>query len=401
MKTNKLNFQTYHPVVYFLIAGSMVISLTSSMSMPFLAIYLGENTKLPISLIGLIIGVGPLAGAIGGFFGGVLSDFFGRTRLMLISLLAFAVVFLGFVYFTHPAALFLLSILRGLAASFFNTISKALMGDLTPADKRFRVFSNRYLASNIGFAIGPMAGVFLGINGSSFPFMITSAVYTGFAVVLFWLFKKSEIRSGQTGEQIAVSEVWKVLRSDAALFYFILGGVLLVTVYGQMSITLSQYLKESIRDGITLFGFLMSLNGITVVIAQYPITRWSEKLSLFHRIVLGSGLLAAGEAGFAVFSGWYGFIGSMVLFTIGEILVVPAEYAQIDEITPNEMRGTYYGAQSFTELGNFMGPWFGGLLLSYFGGPVMFLTMAGISAVSCLFFARGRRAYQIKGKKTP
>lgn len=46
-------------------------------------------------------------------------------------------------------------------------------------------------------------------------------------------------------------------------------------------------------------------------------------------------------------------IAAMIVFTLGEILIIPAEYAQIDQIAPPRMRGTYYGAQSVSELGNF------------------------------------------------
>jgi hypothetical protein len=44
-------------------------------------------------------------------------------------------------------------------------------------------------------------------------------------------------------------------------------------------------------------------------------------------------------------------IAAMIVFTLGEILIIPAEYAQIDQIAPPRMRGTYYGAQSVSELG--------------------------------------------------
>lgn len=74
-------------------------------------------------------------------------------------------------------------------------------------------------------------------------------------------------------------------------------------------------------------------------------------------------------------------------------MIVPAEYAQIDQITPPSMRGTYYGAQSVSELGSFLGPWAGGMVLSAYGGPVMFLVMAVLAMVSIVFYWLGRRLY--------
>ncbi|GED03344.1 MFS transporter [Bacillus atrophaeus] len=392
---NKLRkyFQAYHPIVHIMMLGTVFISLTSSMSIPFLAIYLSETSQLDFATIGLIIGAGPLAGTFCGFIGGFLSDFFGRRRLMIISLLVLAIVFIGFVYIESPLFLLFLSILRGVSTSFFNTISKALIGDLTPEDQRFRVFSTRYSAMNLGFSIGPMVGAFLGIGGSSITFLLTSSVYLVYSIILVFLFQSFSVQQNTelNAERISLAQAWNVVRSDKVLFFFILGGIMLTTVHGQISVPLSQYLKENIVDGVKLFGLLMSINGVTVIILQVPLTRWSEKFSIFHRIILGSSLLTLGAVGFAFSAGWAGFILSMIIFTLAEILLVPAEYTQIDQITPHGMRGTYYGAQSFSEFGNFLGPWIGGILLSAYGGTTMFLTLGAISIASLFFFSKGRK----------
>lgn len=253
--------RAYHPVVHFLLLGTVLVSLTNSMSLPFLAIYLGESTQLDFAMIGLIIGAGPLAGTFGGFIGGVLSDFFGRKKLMVVSLLVSAFVFVGFVLTANPLLLLLLSILKGLSTSFFGIVSKALMADLTAEEKRFRVFSNRYLAVNLGFSIGPAVGGFLGIGGSSFTFLLTGAIYVLYCLALMVLLYFFSVRqeSGSDTEKVSVFQAWKVLSRDAVLLFFIVGGILLTTVHGQMPVTLSQFLKENFRDGVKLFGLSLSI----------------------------------------------------------------------------------------------------------------------------------------------
>ena len=84
----------------------------------------------------------------------------------------------------------------------------------------------------------------------------------------------------------------------------------------------------------------------------------------------------------------------MIVFTLGEILIVPAEYAQIDQISPANMRGTYYGAQSVSMLGSFLGPWAGGIVLHACGGPTMFVMMGAIAMVSLVFYWLGRRLHE-------
>jgi len=383
----------YHPVVHVLVFGTVLITLTSSMSMPFLAIFLSQSVGLDFATIGFIIGVGPLAGTFCGLIGGVLSDFIGRKKLMLLSLIGLSIAFVGFISTTNFMGLLFFSILRGVAQAFFGTVSKALMADLTPDHKRYKMFANRYLALNIGFSVGPMLGALLGIGGSTIAFVLTSVVYIIYAVVLFFMLSAIDDNESVSEESINISLLWNTMRKDTPLLLFIIGGMLLTTVHGQMSVTLSQHLQANIIDGVKLFAALMSINGFTVLILQIPVTRWSERFTFTQRILFGCILFAIGEAGFAFSTNWTPFIISMLIFTLGEILVIPAEYAQVDEITPSHLRGTYYGAQSLGEFGNFVGPWFGGILLSVYGGTMMFLFMAFISLLGSYFFYLGKRNY--------
>lgn len=403
MNKFKAYIREYHPIVHVLVFGTVLISLTSSMSMPFLAIHLSNSSELNFATIGFIIGIGPLAGTFCGLLGGVLSDFIGRKKLMIFSLIGLSIAFLGFISTFNPVLLVLFSIIRGLSNAFFGTISKALMADLTPDDKRYRMFANRYLAFNLGLSIGPMLGAFFGIGGSTIAFVLTAIIYIFYAIILFIMLKVTnynEQRDVSTNdEKVSMSLIWNAVRSDVPLMFFVIGGILLTTVHGQMSVTLSQYLKENILDGIKLFAILMSVNGLTVLMIQIPLTRWAERFSLFQRITFGCILFAVGEVGFAFSTLWVAFIISMFVFTVGEILVIPAEYAQVDEITPSGLRGTYYGAQSLGEFGNFVGPWFGGILLAVYGGTTMFLFMALISILGIYFFYRGKQIYNKKEKK--
>ncbi|MBB2482949.1 MFS transporter [Bacillus sp. APMAM] len=391
------NLMGYHPIVPLLIVGTVFSSLTTSISLVFLPIYLMNSAHLEPVTIGMIVGAGALTATIGGFLGGTLSDFLGRNRLMLFSLLILGAVFSGFLLTSNSILLCLLNILRGLFSSFFVTISKALIADLTKKEKRTRVFSYRYIAGNIGYAVGPIIGTYFGIAGNKTAFLFTSLIYAGYFLIMGFLLQYKNATSmteAEVVEKVTISQSWKVFLRDKVLLLFICGSILLTAVHGEMSVTLSQYLnKINPHHGLKLFGYLMSINGITVIATQVFITRWSERFRLFSRIVLGSLLFSIGEIGFAFSQESCGFILSMVLFTLGEILIIPSEYAQLDEITPRGMRGMYYGAQGFSDFGNFIGPWLGGIVLVSYGGRTMFLTFALVSLFSIGFYAWGRKLY--------
>ncbi|KQV33035.1 MULTISPECIES: hypothetical protein [unclassified Rhizobium] len=81
----------------------------------------------------------------------------------------------------------------------------------------------------------------------------------------------------------------------------------------------------------------------------------------------------------------------MLIFTIGEILVIPSEYVLVDNIAPARNRGSCFGAHSISAVGSFIGPTLGGLILGMLGGPAMFVLSAGFAAAGSLLFVRGSR----------
>lgn len=396
-------FGGFHPIVYTLLLGTIITTIARSMSFPFLAIYLTANTDLTPAMIGGIIGLGPLAGTFGGFIGGALSDFIGRKKVMVVALLGISLSFVGFTFTTLPWLLALLSVLNGLCGSFFQPVSKALMADLTDESKRVRIFSLRYWSVNIGFVLGPMLGALAGLSGSAILFLVAAGVYLLYPLVLLVLMKRfgvGEITQTAAGSSFKLREVLRVVAEDRVLRWFLLGGTLAIMVHGQMSVTLGQHLEREFERGILMFSTLLSVNALVVIVCQIPLSKWVEKRTPLFGVVLGGLLFAVGDLGFAFSTNLFFFVVSMVIFTVGEIFMIPSEYVMLDRITPEGMRGTYYGTQTFTELGNFMGPSIGGLVLGGFGGSMMFIMFGTVALVSILFFWRGQAVYSRKAEQS-
>ncbi|MFM1654358.1 MFS transporter [Brevibacillus sp. B_LB10_24] len=104
--------------------GNTFVMMAKAMTMPFLAIYLSDRTRMTPAVIGLIIGAGPLASTCSGFLGGTLSDLVGRKKVMIGSLLTTALVFFGFAIAEEPLLLTLLSAAGGVAAAFGFALSQ-------------------------------------------------------------------------------------------------------------------------------------------------------------------------------------------------------------------------------------------------------------------------------------
>ncbi|MEK3883384.1 MFS transporter [Paenibacillus sp. PL2-23] len=391
----------FHPIVNVLLAGTIFARIASSMSLPFLAIYLIAKTDMSPAMVGMIVGGGALAGMLGGFFGGHLSDKFGRRVVMLAAIYLWGLVFLGFAITDMPIVFALLNAVNGLCRSFYEPVSQALMADLTEREKRFSVFSMRYLAINVGVAVGPLLGTLFAAMDGRLPWLITGCIYLAYGLLLHVLLHKFGIRKieGEKKEHVTMVQSWRIIRRDRALRYFMIGGIVTAIGYSQMTSTLSQFIDKGFANGVELFAWMMSINAIVVVAFQIPFSKWAEKRTPMTAITIGSICYGMGHLGFGFSGSWWMLVVSMIVFTWGEILTFPAGSILLDRIAPDGMRGTYYGAQSFTSLGHFLGPWLGGLLLQGYGGQALFVTVAFISIAAIWFFHLGElRSAKVKLK---
>ncbi|MGE5703648.1 MAG: MDR family MFS transporter [Clostridia bacterium] len=398
----KAYLKEFHPIVHSLVIGTIFVRAASSMSMPFLFIHLSAHTNMSLGMIGFIIGAGSLAGTVGGFIGGTLSDMIGRRRVMLGALYVWTFVFLGFAFGKGAVFFLLVNMLGGLCRSFYEPVSQALMADVTPPEKRFRVFSLRYTAINVGVAVGPLIGAVLAKQDFALPFVITAVIYLLYAISLQRMLNHFGIKQieGQKKEPTTFRKAWNVVSHDAAFRLYVLGGMFGAFGYSQMSSTLSKFTEMTMADGAALFAVLMSVNAIAVVTLQHPFTKWMEKRPPLTSIVAGNIMYALGNLGFAFAPNWTVFIIAMVIFTIGEILTYTASDIFIDRLAPQQMRGTYYGAKSFTNIGHFLGPWLGGILLASYGGSHLFTICAVVSLASIIFYTAGQRSAQLRACNT-
>lgn len=378
--------------VLFLVAGAGLVNVARAMTLSFLAIKLQQSFGLGPAMIGMLLGIGPLVGAVAAPFAGSLSDKVGRKTVLTLTLLSMALAMVGMGVAQTVLAFCLAQIVAAVAIAINEPISRALMSDVCPEPLRLKYFSWRYTAINFGFAVGPLIGIAAGA-ASTILFILAGIVYALFALALH-LLKVPLHRSGAepaSAPGASVLESIKTAIRDPRLAFFVGGGTFLLAVYGQWSATLAPYLSGSIAGGVEIFAYIVSINGAVVLIGNPFARRFIERAGALNALVIGCLLFLAAELGFLASSGLWGLAISMVVFTIGEILVVPSEYLLVDGISNERNRGSYFGAHSFSTIGNFVGPTLGGLMLGLFGGPGMFLLFAGFAVLSAILFAVGTR----------
>ncbi len=164
-------------------------------------------------------------------------------------------------------------------------------------------------------------------------------------------------------------------------------------VFGQFGAYLSQYLvvTTNAKEAARLVGYLITTNAVTVIGLQYLIGRRIDRQRLMPWLLAGMALFILGLLGFSVAGSALAWCLAMVVFTLGEIIVIPAEYMFIDLIAPEHLRGVYYGAQNLSNLGAGLGPAIVGFALGQWVPAATFYLLVMSVILAGVFYWLGTR----------
>jgi MFS family permease len=390
-KVATLKIFNLHPVASGIVFGTFLARAGYFMSIPFLGMYLNEVQGFNPATTGAILAVSYLVGTFMSFIGGSLSDRMGRYPVMIISILVWGGVFASLAFAHNVWMFFILNSLNGVCRSIFESTARALLVDITPEEDRMDVFNARYFAINIGGAVGPLIGLWLGASHATSPFLICAIIYViyGF-IIYYWKMKYSiEGVNDQKLNRIPFRTSLSIIIKDRAFCYFLLGNIFVTGGYAHLDTTLSQYMGSS---HVATYSLLFMTNTITILVLQYPIIKLMKKFSALTSLKLGSLFISFGVLSFGLSHIIIFLILSMILFTVGEILCFIIGDVLIGEIAPENLRGAYFGASGIQFIGQSGGAWIGGILLNIFGsgqGPIIFSILALLTVIAYPFYQLG------------
>ena len=380
------------PGVLFLVVGACVVTIARAMTLSFLAIKLQQDFGLGPAKIGILLGAGSLIGAFTAPVVGALSDDLGRKAVLTLVLVTLAIGMVALGLAETVVFFCIAQVVTAVAISLYGPMSRALMSDICAKTVRLKYFSWRYTASNVGWAVGPLIGVAAGVASTTL-FLAAAAVYLLLALFLHLLHLPTWGAANEQPSSKAVTLLENIQAAvrDRRLRCFIGGSTFLLAVYGQWTATLAPYLTENVAGGAEIFAYIVSINGVVVLVGNPLARRIVERIGPFGTLVIGCVFFMMSQIGFMISDSLIGLSVAIVIFTVGEILVIPSEYVLIDNVSGLENRGSYFGAQSFSMIGSFIGPTVGGVVLGSFGGLAMFSVFAVFAGIGLMFFGVGMR----------
>lgn len=386
-------------LMWILLFGSFITRGSYYMVWPFLAVILYENFALSATNVGLILSSAAIISVLVSFVGSALSDRIGRRPLMYLSGMLYIISFSLLAQMNSIAGYTIVITLCSVATALWRPLTSALIGDIIKDNStRELAMQSLYFVINVGCAVGPMLGLWLGLTGEQSSFYITAGAFAFLLVILWWGFEQHNKQHVETTSKVRASKIAQertktsakdnkilnVLITDKLLQCLIFANILCMFIYAQMDSSLIQYLtRAKVPDLLELISAMIFTNAIVIISTQFLLLKLMASLALVNRIQVGLVLLMCSQVWLAVnpLTLFWGWIGAIVVMSLAETILFPTMNVHIDRLAPEHLRGAYFGAASFYEFGFAIAPLGGGIILDHFGGSWLFF----ITAVLTLF----------------
>jgi MFS family permease len=337
---------------------------------PFLTLYL-TGRGYSIGQAGMAVsayGMGNLGASL---LGGHLADKIGRRKTILLSMFSGAAAMMLLSQAHGLAGIILLTALTGLTNEFYRPASQALLADIVPPEQRVTAFAGLRVSFNAGFAFGPATAGLLAAYGYFWLFAGDAATS-----VLFGLVALLALPQGSRGahQNASWSEALRVLRRDRQLHQLLLANFSIGLVFFQLGSTYGLHITR-LGFSAAVYGIVLSLNGALIVFCELPLTRLTRKFPARNCMAAGYLICAAGFALNAFAHSVPALVLCMIIFTIGEMVMMPTAAAYLANLAPPEMRGRYMGVAGLT--------WATALIVGPVSGMKLFAAAPTVYWVAC------------------
>jgi MFS family permease len=347
---------------WLLFWGVLVNSSGSSMVWPFLTIYLRQRLDVPLTTIALLFTLNALAGMASTSLTGPAVDRFGRKGAMALSLGAGCVFMLALTRVDTLGSVAVLMVFKGFTDPLYRVGSDAMVADLIPPARRAGAYSLLRMIANLGVAIGPSIGGFITSVSYSLAFLIAAGTTLCYAL-LVGVFMRETIPQWPAEERAKQARGYGPVLRDRPFMAFCAIYTFAGMAYSLMMVLLPVYVKENFGVPESSYGFIMAANAAMVVLFQYSVTRLTQRYYHLPVLAVGSLFYALGVGSVAWGTGFASFLVSMVILTIGELIMIPTSTALTANLAPPDMRGRYMGVYGLTwSVAMGIGPVLGGAL---------------------------------------
>jgi len=355
---------------------------------PFLMIYVRQRVNLPLTQIASLMTINATAAVFAAFIAGPITDKVGRKWVMVLSLVGNGLVYFFMSNAQNYLSFAILMTLSGAFNPLYRVGADAMLADLIPADKRPDAYALMRLSNNAGISIGPMLGGFISsISFTTTFFFAGSGMLIYSLLIAFFAYETLPAKSEVLVQaRQPLGGYLQVLRDTNFLSFigaFILAQMCAVMIWILMPV----YANGIYNVPENQYGFIPTTNALMVVFLQVFVTRFTKRYHPLPVMAVGTFFFALGVGSVALGHSFFGFWISIVVMTIGELILMPTASSYVATLAPPDMRGRYMSVAGLTwSAAAGIGPLLGGYLSDHIAPVATWYGGFGVGVIGILGF---------------
>lgn len=367
------------------IGGLAILSSTLSKT-PVLPLFAQALGATPTE-IGWIVIASTLPGILISFPAGSLSDYLGKRRLILFSLVIFASAPFLYLMVSEVWQLIAVRFYHGFATAIFGTVATAAIAERYTQDRATKL-STYSSVTIVGRSVAPFLGGFL-ISLASFDAVYIACGISGvlaLAVGLILNDNGAPVPLAKPEREDVLTDLKRVLR-DTRIMATTGVEAAQYLVFGAVEAFLALF-AASLGIPAWQIGVILGVQLMSIVFIKPLMGMFSDKLGRAQIIIPGLMVGAASVALLPYLPYFLGLCALSLVFGIGFAMVTSSTSALVADLTKNGAYGSSMGVlRTVMDVGQTIGPVLTGWVVGAYGYTSAFIMLAAILLFAALLFS--------------
>jgi MFS family permease len=297
---------------------------------------------------------------------GVMGDRVGRKKVLVPSLLLFALAGVACGFARDFEWLLVLRFIQGAVAAALGAINVTLLGDLYRGSDRAAAMGYNASVLSIGTGIYPAIGGLLAIVGWYYPFFLPALAFPVAVMVVIVLDNPEPEVEGTLWEYMsgALRAVWH----PQIVTLFVTSVVTFVLIYGSYLAFYPFFLEEVFEASPIFIGAVMSATSITTALASFALGGLTSRFGSRTLVKTGFALYAVSMATIPFATSLWLLPVAVALFGVANGINIPSILTILNDYAPDQYRAAFMSLNgTVLRAGQTIGPLVVGLTVNTVG----------------------------------
>ena len=372
----------------------IVVSITMISIMPLFSVSpilptIAKGLNISPDQAGLIMAAFLMPVAIGTPIFGILADRFGFKKILIPSLLVFALGGILCAFAPNFRSLIEWRIFQGLGGASLEALVLSILSSLYGGKKLTQAMAFNAGAIGVGSTIYPILGGLLASLNWRYPFALSLlALPVALLVSMKLKLPKREKHTEKFNLGSYVKNILKSIQNRNVLALFFAVITLFMVEFGAFYTFTPVFAGDDLGATSAVIGMVLTTNALSLTVFSFFVTLFAHKVSEINLIKISFAIFAVALCIIPTVDSIPMLVIPCVLIGIVEALAFPSLQSSIAKLAPGEYRSGFMSLNvTIQSLARAIGPVFAGILFGIWGIAGVCFIGAAVIAIALIGFS--------------